>query len=407
MRSTLRHVLLTLSVLVPVLLSGGCRGSGGTSGKRSSKDQKLVPDKRFGTTSSVRVWEVGVHHSLVFTSREISGEETPEARRLRTVWVQRSRLQSRLLLHPRRLVWILPTRATPGGSADELHLILKPNSNVAALVSHKRKVYWADSPAQVAAWMEGALKPSAPLSRLEVLAQRTEGARSAPTGTGIQHSKHILNGLLVPRTSPGAQAGARYNLRSRAVDATAFGGPRQGQSLLWDFALLPLVVTTSGSSLATLRGQQRWPLRVDLRLARTEPPGAPWLRLNLRLAERKRRHVASRLLRLPPGPGYRRMFGPLTFAKGRQLQQRTVKTPRKRHKGDPRNPTLVVRNNTRRTAYLYADGVLLGWTGPRQTHTLRTGEPGYYRITARSLFGTTLWGPKDLYVPGEVSLGKK
>ena len=56
---------------------------------------------------------------------------------------------------------------------------------------------------------------------------------------------------------------------------------------------------------------------------------------------------------------------------------------------------------------VYADGVLIGWTGPRPTHTLRTGESGYYRISPRSLFGTTLWGPRDLYVPGEVRLGQE
>lgn len=385
----------------------GCRGPG--SGKRrAAKGQRLAPDKLFAGTKPVALWEITSHHSLVFTGRDISGEEGPEQQRLRAVWVQRSSMTSRLLLHPKRLVWILSTRAMPGGEQDELHLILKPEANVAAVVSHKRKVYWADTPAQVAAWVEGALRPSPTLARLEVLAQSTEGPRSPSAGSGSQHAIHTVRGLLVPLATGGRQSKPpRYNLRSRAVDASAFGGPNQGQSLLWDMALLPLLAATSGKSLAALRGQQRWPLQVDLRMARTEPPGAPWLRLTLGIGSRKRRHVAPRLLRLPPGQGYRRMFGPLTYAKGRQLQTRPVSKPYKRRKGDPRNATLVVKNTTTRTAYVYADGVLLGWTGPRQTHTLRTGEPGYHRVTVRSLFGTAHWGPKDLYIPGEIRLGPK
>jgi hypothetical protein len=412
MRSTLqKSYLLPLPIsgaILLMLLGYGCRGSGDSKNRRPSESRSLVPDKLFATTNPVSVWEISVHHSLVFTSREISGEEGPEQQRLRKVWVRRSSLNSRILLHPKRLVWVLPARATPGGEPDELYLILKPDSNVAAVVDHKRKVYWADSPAQVAAWVEGALKPSPTLTRLEVLAESTIPAQTPPKGPGLNPIVHRLRGLLVPHDVPGSRPGPlRYNLRSEGVEALAFGGPGQGQSLLWDFALLPLMAATSAKSLATLRGQHRWPQRVDLRLARTDPPSAPWLRTTLGLKSRKRRHVAPRLLRLPPGPGYRRMFGPLTYAKGRQLPRRTVKKPYKRRKGDPRQPALVVQNTTTRTAYLYADGVLLGWAGPRQTHTLHTGESGYYRITARSLFGTAVWGPRDLYVPGEVTLGPK
>ncbi len=426
MRPTLSPILL--GVLLLMLPGGGCRQSGGSGNRRAAKARKLVPDKVFAAPGTVAVWEIPVHRSLVFTSREISGEESPEQKRLRSAWVGRSSLTSRILLHPKRLVWVLPARAMPGGEPDELYLILKPDANVAAVVNHKRKVYWADSPAQIAAWVEGALKPNPTLSRLEVLAQTTvppaappAAAPAAPptvpptapptappTGPGLARTVHVVRGLLVPRDPSGTRAKSlRYNLRSRGVDASAFGGPGQGQSLLWDFSLLPLVAATSGKSLAPLRGNQRWPLRVDLRPARTDPPTAPWLRMTLHLKSRKRRHVAPRLLRLPPGPGYRRMFGPLTYAKGRQLQRRPMKKPYKRRKGDPREPSLVIQNTTTRTAYIYADGVLLGWTGPRQTHSLRTGETGYFRVTARSLFGTALWGPKDLDVPGEVRLGPK
>jgi len=405
MRFSLQKSLLILGLVGLTLLAEGCRRPGGSANRRADTGQLLIPDKHFAGTKPVAVWEIPVERTLVFTGREISGEEGPEQQRLRHAWVQRSSLRSRLLLHPKRLVWILPSRAMPGGDEDELHLILKPEANVAVLVSHKRKVYWADSPAQLAAWVEGTLKPSPTLARLEVLAQSSEGPRSPLAASGSQHTVHRLRGLLVPRTAGGTPSKTlRYNLRSRAVDASAVGGPGQGQSLLWDFALLPLLAATSAKSLAALRGPERWPRQVELRLARIDPPGAPWLRLTLRLDSRKRRHVAPRLLRLPPAPGYRRMFGPLTYARGRQLQRRPVLKSYKRRKGDPRHPTLVVQNTTPRTAYVYADGVLLGWTGPRQTHTLRTGESGYHRVTVRSLFGTALWGPRDLYVPGEIRL---
>ena len=45
-----------------------------------------------------------------------------------------------------------------------------------------------------------------------------------------QGQVHRLQGLLVPRTSPRAPAPPRYNLRTRAVDAAAYGGPGQGQT---------------------------------------------------------------------------------------------------------------------------------------------------------------------------------
>jgi hypothetical protein len=393
---------------LPLLLAAGCRRSA-TPGDRRESRQHLVADKRFAGDARVAVWEIPGQRSLVFPGSEISGEEPPEQARLRAAWVGRSALHSRVLLHPRRLVWILPPRVLPGGEADVLHLVLKPESNIAALVSHKRKVYWADSPAQLAAWVEGCLKPGPAVQRIELLAQSAEGPHTPSGGPDVAHTVHRLQGLLVPRAE-GSATGAklRYNLRTRAVEASTYGGPTQGQSLLWDLALLPFVTVTSAKALAPLRARQRWPRQVDLRPARTGPggpSGAPWLRLSFRLGERKRRQVASHLLRLPPGPGYRRMFGPLTFSKGHQLQRRPVPRAYKRRRGDPRKPHLELTNRGPRVAYVYADGVLLGWVGPRQATLLSTGESGYYRITARSLFGTTLWGPRDLYVPGAVRLG--
>ncbi|MFH2006377.1 MAG: hypothetical protein ABI333_07315, partial [bacterium] len=132
---------------------------------------------------------------------------------------------------------------------------------------------------------------------------------------------------------------------------------------------------------------------------------APWLQLSLDLGSRKRRSVSPSLLRLPPEPGYQRMYGPLTFKEGRQLFRQPQAKQWKRQKGDPRKGTLQVKNPGGRVSLVYGDGVLLGLVGPRSRFALGTSEPGYFRVTARSLFGTNVWGPRDLYIPGNVTFG--
>ncbi len=387
-----------------LVLLGGCERPTGGRKRDSRSSARLANDKLFGTDRLVSLWEMPLRQELIFPAGEISGEELPEARRYRRPWVRRSALGGHLLLHPKRLVWVLPGQVTPGGHDDDLHLVLKPSSNLAALVSHRRKVFWADTPAQVAAWMEGAMGPGSMPRRLEVLAQDPDGVKGAEKGAMGSLPRHTFAGLLVSEPAGAGGKPRRTSLAATSSEAVAHGGGGQGQALLWDLALVSFLRVTSSDLLAPLRRRHRWPLTVDLRPADTSSASSPWLRVTFLLQERRRRKVPSRLLCIPPGPGYRRLFGPLTFAKGRQLLHPKPPHPLKRRKGDPRRPTLLVHNHTHRASFVYADGVLLGWVGPAQTFTLRPGEPGYYRVTARSLFGTTHWGPRDLYVPGEIHL---
>jgi len=386
----------------------GCRRPDGSKKSGADKGQRLVPDTLFKGTKPVTVWEIPCRHELVFDGAEISGHEPPGAALQRKRWVRRSALLSRLLVHPKRLVWVLPTRATPRGTAEPLHLVLQPRSNIVAMVSHGRKRYWADTPDQVAAWIEGALRPVSPIDRLELLAQRVEGARVDPGESRVRPPTHVIRGLLVlsNRGSGRRRKGLRYELESRALASSALDGPGQGQPLIWDLALLPFLKATGAKSLAPLRGKQHWPLRIRLRVAHTTPRNlpAPWLQLSLDLSARKRRSVSPKLLRLPPEPGYRRMFGPLTYKEGRQLFRQPKAKQFKRQKGDPRKGSLRVRNPRGRVALVYADGVLLGLVGPRSRFAFGTTEPGYFRVTTHSLFGTDVWGPQDLYVPGNVTL---
>ncbi len=65
---------------------------------------------------------------------------------------------------------------------------------------------------------------------------------------------------------------------------------------------------------------------------------------------------------------------------------------------------LRVTNRSSSTAYLHVDGALLGWVAPGGEMSF-TGLPaGYYRVYARSPLGVRAWGPRDVYVPGLMTL---
>lgn len=66
---------------------------------------------------------------------------------------------------------------------------------------------------------------------------------------------------------------------------------------------------------------------------------------------------------------------------------------------------LVVQNRSQSLAHLYVDGLLLGWVTAGGGRMSFTGLPaGYYRIYARSPLGIRSWGPRDIYVPGPITL---
>lgn len=66
---------------------------------------------------------------------------------------------------------------------------------------------------------------------------------------------------------------------------------------------------------------------------------------------------------------------------------------------------LAVDNQTPWQLYVLADGVAVACVPPKSHTPVGSLTPGYYRIHARSLFGTYYEGPRDLYVPGEISFG--
>ena len=101
-------------------------------------------------------------------------------------------------------------------------------------------------------------------------------------------------------------------------------------------------------------------------------------------------------------PGYRRMHqqDPPT-----QAGVQTLPVSRLVHlrSGAP-GASLLVHNPSAVAAFVYIDGVRLGWVSPE--HKLRfEGMPqGYYRVFVHSPSGVRSWGPRDMYLPGELRL---
>jgi hypothetical protein len=63
-----------------------------------------------------------------------------------------------------------------------------------------------------------------------------------------------------------------------------------------------------------------------------------------------------------------------------------------------------VRNRSGHAAWVYADGVLLGWVAAGKRLALPGLPEGFYRIYARSPSAVRSWGPHDVYVPGPLTL---
>lgn len=65
---------------------------------------------------------------------------------------------------------------------------------------------------------------------------------------------------------------------------------------------------------------------------------------------------------------------------------------------------LEVKNRSGYAAYVYVDGIRMGWVGSGQSFAF-TGLPdGYYRIYATSPSGIKSWRPRDTYIPGPFTL---
>jgi hypothetical protein len=402
-------VRLWAGLVVPfLLLSPGCgRPSGEGDGRVKRSGARLAPDHLFSGPGEVEVLEVQCRLRPEFVGSEVSGHETPEAQARRAKRVARATLASRIWIHPERLVWELPTFGRPASKAYRMHLVLKPASEVAALVDHGGRRYWADRPAQLAAWLEGALRPLAALSHVEVLSRVRADVPAGLRGGGYdeQHLGHV-QARLVLASPPGRRpAGPQYDVEAWSLTSAAL--PPLGNELLWDLALLPFAQTVGSRPLALLRPPAAWPVYVGLTVKREgerlSAPAPRWF-LVLDVASGRRRKVPSEILRLPP-PGFQRMFGPVTYRDGHALSSTPVEPPRERQKGEPRSGTLALKNPGGHFALVYADAVPAAFVGPRSRYALGTLAPGYYRLAAFSLFGTTRFGPRDLYVPGGLTLG--
>jgi hypothetical protein len=376
-------------------LLAGCEPTGRTPAPpEAAEPAKLAADTTFAEDRPVRVWEVTLRHQLRLRAPTVSDHEPPAVRKLRRQLQRSATLESRLLLHPRRLVWVLPEGAVPGGAAEPLHLVLKPGANVSVLVNHKQRRFRAGTPARLGAWIEGTLKPPGHVARLEVLAERS-----------LTGDRRRLRGLLVLTREDGRQRerAPRYVLRSRSRPRPAEVG--KAGALIWDFFLLPMIQATGAPALSRLRARQHWPRYLELAPSTGAPQTlhAPRLRLRLLAGSRRTRQVPARLLRLPP-KGYRREFGPLVYKPGRRLLHRPTRGLRPRREGEARSGPVEVTNRFHRAMLVYADGLLIGWVGPRSEASFKVLPAGYYRFSAHSLLGTRRWGPRDAYLPGPLTL---
>lgn len=381
------------------LLGPGCRRSDERPAGRSA-EAILPPDTTFPGDQPVPVHEVSLRQEILLPESPTVGEEPAVIRTFRRQLASRSALESRILLHPLRAVWELPESAMPGGAADPLYLVMRPRNGKLALVSHRRRRYRAGSPARLAAWIEGSLRASGPLVRLEVLGRREE-----PAGADGRPARRELHLLAVIRVSQASGPPMELRRRILVISEESPASLRAQAALLWDALLLPLLPTTSAPVLEPLRAGGHWPRRLEILPTQPEPgdvAGVGW-KITLDPAAGRVREVPRLWLRLPP-ERYEPEFGPLLFRPARRLLHRSTRGLRDRVKGEPDNEPISLRNVGDRTLYVYADGLLLGWVGPRGEARWKILPPGYYRVAAHSLFGTELWGPKDVFLPGPIIL---
>jgi hypothetical protein len=62
--------------------------------------------------------------------------------------------------------------------------------------------------------------------------------------------------------------------------------------------------------------------------------------------------------------------------------------------------TLQINNQTPFITIVYIGGVRLGWMRPYRIGMIRGLMIGYHRLYAHSQYGTTSWGPRDVWIPG-------
>ncbi|MCC6746339.1 MAG: hypothetical protein IT371_01690 [Deltaproteobacteria bacterium] len=198
---------------------------------------------------------------------------------------------------------------------------------------------------------------------------------------------------------PGRHAGSwsvRLALRLEGRDA-AGRGPTPSAApllhlalpLLQDFEGLP-VLDTLAQGVGEPLG---WQLTVENATARpgraptyrTRVREASWVKVPLRRFSRER-------------PGYETAMRPLKPRRA-GMQRLRGKELSPLRAGAPGGP-LRVRNLSPFAAWLYLDGLRLGWVAPESDFSFAEVPAGYYRLYAVTSTGVRAWGPVDLYVPG-------
>lgn len=65
---------------------------------------------------------------------------------------------------------------------------------------------------------------------------------------------------------------------------------------------------------------------------------------------------------------------------------------------------LHIRNQSSSAAFIYVDGICVGWVGPHKQMKFKGLPEGFYRIYAASPTALRSWGPFDTYIPGPITL---
>ena len=61
---------------------------------------------------------------------------------------------------------------------------------------------------------------------------------------------------------------------------------------------------------------------------------------------------------------------------------------------------LRIKNRTPFILIIYIAGVRVGWLRPQRVALMRGISRGYHKLHAHTRYGTTAWGPKEIWVPG-------
>lgn len=120
-------------------------------------------------------------------------------------------------------------------------------------------------------------------------------------------------------------------------------------------------------------------------------------RITSRRWKQKHRHEFA----IPPKDRLIRKIHPTPQRSGKQLLSPTDLVG---IRASSSTGTLVVTNRSGFSAYLYADGILLGWIAAKSEMTFEGIPTSFYRIYATTPTGIRSWGPADIYIPGSFSL---